>query len=355
MKILHLLSSSKYSGAENMVCQIKEMLEYDKKIEIIYCSPDGEIKNILNKKKIKFKPLKQMSIMEIRRVMKEIKPQIVHAHDMKASFLAALSCSEIPLVSHIHNNNFQSRKLSLKSLCYYYAAKKSKHIIWVSRTCYEGYIFHSKFKEKSSILYNIINYKSLKREVEKDKNQYDYDVVYLGRLCEEKDPQRLMRVLEKLVLKRPKTKIAIIGTGNLEKYVVEIIKNNEYLLNIDFLGFKSNPYKILSSAKVMIMTSKTEGTPMCVLEALSLGTPIVSTPVGGINDLIETNINGFLSNDDEELVSAIYDILENKDKYKLLSKNCCDKISKIMDVEEYKNKLLDIYRDILIQKRFNNF
>lgn len=350
MKILHLLSSSKYSGAENMVCQIKEMLEYDKKIEIIYCSPDGEIKNILNKKNIQFKPLKKMSIMEIRRVIKETNPQIVHAHDMKASFLAALSCSEIPLVSHIHNNNFQSRRLSLKSLCYYYAAKKSKHIIWVSRTCYEGYVFHKKLRNKSIILYNIINPKKLEEKIKEDCNEYAYDVIYLGRLSMEKDPRRLLEVLKGLLLKRPETKIAIVGDGEFKNEIICLLKNDDKLSNINYLGFKSNPYKMLKYAKVMVMTSRTEGTPMCVLESLCLGTPVVSTPVGGIKYLIENGINGYLANTNDELIEKIYEILQDDTKYQSLSKNCIRKINNDMNTDYYKNEILNIYKLSLSEK-----
>ncbi|MFR2721860.1 MAG: glycosyltransferase [Thomasclavelia ramosa] len=53
----------------------------------------------------------------------------------------------------------------------------------------------------------------------------------------------------------------------------------------------------MAKSKLMIMTSRTEGTPMSALESLTLGKPIVSTPTDGLNELITNNINGFLSND----------------------------------------------------------
>lgn len=80
------------------------------------------------KNKMAFSPVSKVSVKEIRRVIDEVKPDAIHAHDMKASFVAALACGKTPLISHIHNNNTNSRKLSIKSILYLLAAIKAKHI-----------------------------------------------------------------------------------------------------------------------------------------------------------------------------------------------------------------------------------
>ena len=343
MKILHLLKSDKFSGAENVVCQIISMFDLNKDVEFVYCSRDGLIKEALLERNIRFNLMKSFSISEIKRVIKEEKPDIIHAHDMAASFYGAICCGNIPLISHIHNNNFDSRGLSLKSLLYMFAAKKSKHIFWVSNSSFEGYKFHNFFKKKSSILYNIINIDLLKEKMNKDENTYKYDIVYIGRLTYQKNPQRLLKVLEKVLEIRPQTKIAIIGTGDLEEEIKNEISSNNKLENVDFLGFKNNPYKILSDSKLMLMTSRWEGTPMCALEAMSLGVPIVSTPVDGMRDLVENGETGYLSDSDDELIKDIYEILDNKRLHDNLSDNSIFKITKIMNSNLYKNEILKYY------------
>ena len=343
MKILHLLKSDKFSGAENVVCQIISMFDLNKDIEFVYCSRDGLIKEALLERNIRFNLMKSFSISEIKRVIKEEKPDIIHAHDMAASFYGAICCGNIPLISHIHNNNFDSRGLSLKSLLYMFAAKKSKHIFWVSNSSFECYKFHNFFKDKSSVLYNIIDIKSLKEKLSNDKNNYNYDIVYLGRLTYLKNPQRLLKILEKVLEIRPQTKVAIIGTGDLEEEIKNKIGTNKILKNIDFLGFKNNPYKILSNSKLMLMTSRTEGTPMCALEAMALGVPIVSTPVGGLNDLVENEKTGYLSDFDDEITKNICEILDNKKLRDNLSNNSIFKITKIMNSDLYKNEILKYY------------
>ena len=197
MKVLHLLQSNRFSGAENVVCQIIGMMKNEPNIEMVYCSRDGQISEALNERNIAFAPIKELSVKEVKRVIKEQKPDIIHAHDMGASFVAARACGKIPLISHIHNNNFNSRGLSAKSIAYYFAARKSKHIFWVSQSSFDGYAFHKSLKGKSSVLYNIIDVNALYEKTELDGNSYNYDVIYVGRLTYPKDPQRLMRVLKR--------------------------------------------------------------------------------------------------------------------------------------------------------------
>ena len=247
MKVMHLLQSNRFSGAENVVCQIISMCK-DENIEFVYCSQNGQIKEALDERKIKYNLTKDFSISEIRRVIKEENPDIIHAHDMKASFYAALCCGKIPLISHVHNNNYDSRGFSLKSILYYLAGKKAKHIFWVSKSSYNGYKFHEAFKDKSTVLYNIIDIEALKKKALLDVKVYDYEVVYLGRLTEQKNPKRLLKVFEKITERRPETKIVMIGTGEMENKIKELLMSNKKLSNIKFLGFNSNPYKILANS-----------------------------------------------------------------------------------------------------------
>ncbi|HII4480857.1 glycosyltransferase [Clostridium perfringens] len=342
MKVMHLLQSSRFSGAENVVCQIISMYK-ESDIEFIYCSREGQIKEALEERGVRHNLMTEFSVSEIKRVIKEEKPDIIHAHDMKASFFAALICKKTPLISHIHNNSFDSRGLSIKSILYFFTGLKSKHIFWVSKSAYYGYKFHKSLENKSNVLYNIIDVDALNEKVELDKKEYNYDIVYLGRLSTPKNPHRLLKVFEKILEKRPKTKIAMIGTGEMEEEIKAEIFSNKNLSNVSFLGFNSNPYKILKDSKVMIMTSRWEGTPMCALEAMALGVPIVSTPTDGLKELVEFGITGYLSDDDQCLADSCLDIVSSKELRRNMSNSSIIKSRKMNNIENYKSKLDYIY------------
>ena len=347
MKVLHLLQSSTFSGAENVVCQIIGLLKNEYNIEFIYCSPDGQIRNALLERGIYFSPLRSFSREEVKKAVEIEKPDIIHAHDMRASFIASLACGNVRLISHIHNNNFNSRGLSVKSFAYLLPAFKSSHIFYVSNSSYKGYYFHSLFKKKSSVLYNIIDVKQTMDKMLKDKEIYHYDIVYLGRLTFQKNPQRLMKILKKCVEINRKLKIAIVGTGDLEKETKETCKQLGLDENVTFVGFMLNPLRILRDSKVMVMSSRWEGTPMCALEAMALGVPIVSTPVDGIIDLVINGETGYLSNIDDELASHIVNIVKDETLHDYMSKKSLEQSATINNIQKFKQRLLDVYGNVL--------
>lgn len=346
-KIMHLLTGTSFSGAENVACQIMACFKNDAEYEMFYCSPDGKIREALKERSVRYVPMKEWSLQEVRRVFQVEKPDIIHAHDMKASFFAALLCGRIPLISHVHNNNFDSRGISTKALLYSYAARKAKHIFWVSKSAYEGYGFHEKFEQKSTILYNVIDADEVYKKAAQDGKDYAYDIVYVGRLTFQKNPQRLVKVLAGIAENCPEMRAAIIGTGDMEAETRQAIVECHAENSIDMLGFSSNPYGAMRQAKILIMTSRWEGLPMCALEAMALGVPIVSTPTDGLKEIVENDKTGYLSDDDTVLIERCADILESRELYQELHEATLNKAAIILDMGTYKKALDKVYRQTL--------
>lgn len=344
--ILHVLTSNVFSGAENVACQIIKMFQ-DTDYKMVYSSPDGPVAESLRKLGIPFVPMKKLSKDELKRVISEVKPDIIHAHDMRASYITSLAKSGIPYVSHIHNNNFNSRGWSLKSIVYYFAARQASHIVWVSKSAFTGYKFSSRLKDKSTVLYNVIDLATLKKRYKEASDTDTSDVIYLGRLSAEKNPLRLIDVLNIAIGQRPSLKALIVGKGVLESDVLNKIKGYGLEANIILKGFVDNPFGLLANARLMMMTSLWEGTPMCALESMGLGTPIVSTPVDGLVDLISNGENGYFGSTDQELADAIVRIYDDENLRKRLSDKAHDDAIKINDTDNYRRTLQGIYTNAL--------
>ena len=344
MKVMHVLNSRIYSGAEKVVCQIIKSFREDG-VEMVYCSPDSEIvRKMLSEQDVTFLPMESMSVKNLRRVIDEQKPDLIHAHDMRASFFSALCCGNIPLVSHIHNNAYDARGLSPKTVAYLLAGFRAKHILWVSNSSYEGYAFHKLFVKKSSVLYNIIDTDTIFEKKAQDEKTYDYDMIYVGRLTFQKDPQRLMRLCARLKENKPDLKVAIVGTGELEEEVKRLCEELQISDNVQFLGFQPNPIKMVHDSKVMILTSRWEGTPMCALEAMALGTPVVSTPSDGMTDLLDDGINGYLTEDDAVMAEKLLAIMKDPAHRNYLGENAKKKFAQINDAPKYKQAIRDCYK-----------
>ena len=342
MKILHVLNSRIYSGAEKVVCQIIQSFRGE--IDMVYTSPDSDIvRQMLAEQNVTYLPMKTMSVSELRRVIREQKPDLIHAHDMRAGFFSALCCGRIPLVSHVHNNAYDARGLSPKTVGYLLAGFRAKHILWVSQSSFDGYAFHKLFAQKSSVLYNIIDTQQISDKKAQDSNTYDFDMIYVGRLTFQKDPQRLMRLCARLKQDKPDLKVAIVGTGELLEEVQTLCKSLDIQDNVQFLGFQSNPIKMVADGKAMILTSRWEGTPMCALEAMYLGTPVVSTPSDGMKDLLEDGVSGYLTDDDEQMAQDLLKIFAEPAHRAYLAANARQKFDSINDANAYKKAISDCY------------
>ena len=342
MKVMHVLNSRIYSGAEKVVCQIIHM--FADEAEMVYCSPESEIVDkMLAEQGVTYLKVDSLTPANLKRVIDQQKPDLIHAHDMRASFVAALCCGNIPVVSHIHNNAFDSRGLSLKSVAYLLAGMKARHILWVSRSAYEGYFFHKLFSKKSSVLINIIDLKQVWEKRDQDKNEYKYDMIFIGRLTYPKNPQRLMQVCALAKQKKPDIRLAVVGTGELDDETKVLCAELGVEGNVEFLGFQSNPMKMLHDSKSMILTSRWEGTPMCALEAMALGVPVVSTPTDGLVDLLEDGVTGFLCENDQDLADRIVTLATDDALRQKMSAAAASEAKKINDIQQYKQAIARLY------------
>jgi len=343
MKVLHVLNSRIYSGAEKVASQI--IKDFEDEMTLAYCSPESEmVDQMLAEQNIRHITVKNLLPWNLKKVLRQEQPDLIHAHDMRATLMAALCCGKTPIISHIHNNAFDARGLTLKSIGYLYGGFRAKKIIWVSNSAFEGYFFHSLFRKKSIVLYNIIDEQQILAKKEKDPQNYDYDMIFLGRLTYPKNPQRLMKLCKILKDKQPDIKIAIVGTGELDEETMALAKKLELGETVQFLGFQSNPMKMVADSKVMILTSLWEGTPMCALESMALGTPVVSTPTDGMKDLIDDGISGYLATEDEVLAEKVLKIVNDPEHRAYLSENIKKKFAQVNDAPGYKRTIAECYR-----------
>lgn len=342
-RIFHLLSSNSFSGAENVVCQIINLLK--EKYDFYYVCPKGQIEESLRERNINYIPVESFNIKCIRKVLKYYKPHILHAHDISASVLACAATIglDIKVISHVHVNNNNMRFFNKKTLLYFISSFRFRHIFWVSPSCYEFFFFKNMVKNKSTILPNVMNYEDIIRRAKIDDSAIGYDVVYVGRITYQKNPERLINVMKKLKEMKPDISMAIVGDGDLFKNTKELSEEYGLNNNLVFYGFHSHPLGILSKSKVMIMTSRFEGLPMTVLEAMALGIPVVSTPVDGLKDIIEPGVEGYLDDSDADIVSHIYELINNEGMRTDMSNNAKAKFNTICDLTRYRNIIDQIY------------
>lgn len=345
IKVLHLLNTSSYSGAENVAITIIENMPEN--IHSCYASFDGQIRSKLNHSNIEFRSIKRLSIFEVRRLIKEFNPNIIHAHDFRTSVVSAFSTFKVPILSHLHNNAPWLKSINKFSIIYLISSINFKRIVCVSDSISKEYIFSKYMKKKILTISNPIDVNMIK-EKSKENSCFNkiYDVAFIGRLSKPKNPIEFIYIIEKLKLKKSKISAIMIGDGDMRIECGNLIRQHNLEQNIDLVGFIDNPFPILSNSKVLCMTSIWEGFGLVAIEALSLGIPVVAKPVGGLVDIV-TNDCGKLTSNYDELISEIELLLENTDYRLGKSVNALRQSMKFSNISEFICRLINIYMELI--------
>ena len=178
----------------------------------------------------------------------------------------------------------------------------------------------------ATVIFNPIDekeIKSLSREYLAIENMKF--IVSAGRLVEDKDFETLIKAFHLLILDGLEIKLILLGEGNhgpkLEQLIMELKLQNQ----IKLAGFQSNPYKWIVRAQCFVLSSRNEGLPTVILEAMALDVPIISTDCpSGPREILGNNEFGMLTpvEDYQVLFEKIKLLLTNQDiltKYKTAS------------------------------------
>jgi len=243
IKVLHILNTGSYAGAENVVIAIIQHMRGQ--ADGIYLSKDGNIKKYLEKHNIPFYPVDRLSVPNIRRVIQQIKPDIIHAHDFTAGILSALSTHRIPIINHVHSHPVWAKNLTWKSIIFGISCIRYKRIITVSDSMMKEYIFGKYFLKKTISLGNPINIPAIQAKAKSAQLATSSDVVFLGRCASPKNPLIFINIIKDLAEMLPEVRAVMIGDGELFQEAKEQIQALGLDKNIYMYGFLENPYGLL--------------------------------------------------------------------------------------------------------------
>ncbi len=169
--------------------------------------------------------------------------------------------------------------------------------------------------EEDEVIPNPISESFVNRSIQ-SRNR-NGDIVGIGRLSEQKNWDMLLHAYSRIPVGLRKNRLVIYGKGD-KKNELENLANKLGIANdVLFPGFIDDIPKVLEDASMFVLSSKYEGMPNSLMEAMAIGLPCVATdcPVGGPRALIRTGDNGVLvkNNSVDEMVKGIMCFLENPD------------------------------------------
>ena len=195
----------------------------------------------------------------------------------------------------------------------------------------------------TSVIYNPIDYDLiLSKSMEKINFSFNY-IVGSGRMNDNtKQFDQLISAYCKSNLPNENVHLILLGDGKLKSKLRANIQN-EFKTKIHFMGFVKNPFKYYSNARFFVLSSKNEGFPMVLIEALACSTPVISydCPTGP-SEIIRNNHNGILVKPNlvTKLTEAINKMFLEKEFYEKCKKNAKPSVNHLR-FGIIKNKWLD--------------
>ena len=342
VKILHLLPSNCFSGAEHVILQIMDLFRNDPYYEMWYVCSEGPIRFILQKRGVRYKLVPAFSKKEVAKVLQDINPDIIHAHDFRASVMAARIGRSAKIISHLHNNWPWIKKINMRTLVYAAALHRIRLVLGVSRSIRDEYIFRICMKGKFFVLPNVLDGRGIYQKAEEFTVEKPLDLLFVGRLTEQKNPILFLEIFEILVKKGYHLQGVLLGDGELKNICEEYIAQHHLQQHIILKGFVDNPYPYIKAAKVLVIPSCWEGFGLVAVEAMLLKTPVIGCPVGGLKNILERG-GGCLAQTKEEFVLAIEKLLRDNPYYNQMVHAGLQCASVYTDLEIYKNRLIGFY------------
>ncbi len=346
LRILHVLKSSIYSGAENVVINIMKCLQND--FDMIYVATDGEIRKRLEQEHLPMELLPEFDRAELNAVIKKYQPDIVHAHDFSATVLCAMIPGRFCLISHLHYNPPWVERWNIKSAVYRLCYSRIAKVITVTNKAFESMIFADAYRNKHLPLANPIDKDTICQlaSVKKTGEEIpEADLLFVGRMVEQKNPQRFIHLVSLLKQNgRNDIRAWILGDGELLNECRKQVKELGLEGNIELKGFQENPYFFMKQSRLLCITSRWEGFGLVAAEANLIGVPVLSTMNAGCMEVLGEDSPELCATDDD-FVEKIELLLSNRREWEQWSQRSLHRAEQFSSIDEYKAALTEIYRN----------
>lgn len=187
-----------------------------------------------------------------------------------------------------------------------------------------------------------------KNELKEIKNKYGDYILSIARMAPPKDFITLIDAYELFIKKIKKPiNLVLVGDGPDRSKIEQYIKNKKLEKNIFLLGSRDDVDKFYKGAKCFVLSSKSEGLPTTIIEAMSFGLPIVSTDAPyGPRDILKGNEYGLIVpvEDSLELANKLYELFSDTELYDFYSEQS-KKRFKDFSVEEIINKFYQLIEE----------
>lgn len=365
IKVLHLQLLPLLSGVQNMMIQLLKGMDPNEFEIFVVSKGDGPLVDEVEKngwthitldylvREISFKDFKAM--IGFYKILKMINPDIVHTHSSKTGFIGRIIAriAGIKLIIHtLHGFSFHPYQNFTTRVFYQllesFAAMFAHYNVFVNQYEKEFAIHKLGFNPaKSLTIYNGINAYNKIREYPESFNfiENSLNIVSVSRFSEQKNIVSTIEQAIDIVNMYENINFTFYGDGELYGLCQKIIKQNKAQDKIFLPGWAKDIQEILLGYDVFLLNSLWEGLPISILEAMSVGLPVIASNIKGNNELVDES-NGWLIKpyDLKGLQKVVEQIMLNPEDIALKGKQSLKKVTYIFQEELFINRYVELYK-----------
>lgn len=317
----------------------------------------------------------------VAKIIDDFKPDIVHTHASKPGAIGRLAAHnrKVPVIVHtFHGHYFHSYFGKLKTNMFKQIerslAKRTSKIIAISDIQKHELSIEHKIAppEKFEVIplgFDLDRFrtdKDTKRASFRQEFNIKEDEVaigIIGRLVDVKDHPYFLRLVKNTLEKSTKkVRFFIVGDGEmrteLEAYCNELhIPFNAFPAYepancpLTFCSWRTDIDRINAGLDIVVLTSKNEGTPVSLIEAQASGTPVISTNVGGVENVVSHGITGLLANssDERKMGENLLQLIENENLRSIMARNGWEHVGERFHYTQLTQNMDKLYRSLLVE------
>jgi glycosyltransferase involved in cell wall biosynthesis len=288
---------------------------------------------------------------------------LVHCSDLLAAYYAGLAgkLARLPVLCHVR---CAYPEISLRDQSF---LRVVNQFAFVSRDAWQHFAFKVS-PARGTVIYDGIDLKQIERNLSQSvREEFEIPsqsliVGMVSRVAPAKDFATLIRAAGRVVSTIPTVRFLIVGDHsqvqiNREHYeeVKGLITAAGLLHNFIFTDHRDDVDRLLSAMDVFVLSSKTEGLPLVILEAMAQGKPVLATSVGGVPELIRDGKTGLLHppSDHESLAGQLISLLQDRTKRTELGEAGREEVRANFTREQFGTRVVNLYRKMIGKTRAN--
>jgi glycosyltransferase involved in cell wall biosynthesis len=380
VRILHIHTLPVISGSGINTFLTMRGMKGNRYEPVLACAPGGALIDLVQRHGMEVKifpslvqpldPLKDLkAILDLTGHLRTNPYQVVHTHNSKAGFVGRLSAklARVPVIVHtVHGFAFHQQEPPWRRFLFRNLERLASHwcdrMIFISQPLVE---WASKEKigctMKMARIYSGIEMDRFHPVSEAEKRrlraewgigEHDGVIGIVSKLWAGKGHDLLIRAFKEIRKEMPQARLVIVGEGYLMDSLQTLASQLQLSDAVIFTGFLEEIPQIIATFDVAVLPSYFEGMGRVLLEAMAMEKPVVGTRVGGIPDLIEEGLNGFLVSpgSSKELASAVLKILSDKALAAKMGQEGRKKMTDRFSAESMVRSIEEVYRDLLKEK-----